>query len=225
MKGVLEELTPLVDTIKDPKLRGLVAEFLTDPPADIDYPALPLAQCPAGAYQHHSYPGGLLQHTLSVVKIAATLCDIVEELYGGHINRDQVLAGAILHDVMKVYCYEPNGAGGFQTSKYGGMVDHLTLMVAEMHSRGLPTDLIHVVAGHHGDVGPTKPKTLEALIVSVADQADSDLNGKLLRAAEYLLRRSGEHRPQLNSALEALRVVTAKSHEGWPGVQRLVDEG
>jgi hypothetical protein len=73
-------------------------------------------------------------------------------------------------------------------------------------------------------VGPTKPKTLEALIVSVADQADSDLNGKLLRAAEYLLRRSGESRPQLSSALEALKVVTAKSKEGWPGVQRLVDK-
>jgi len=225
VKGVHDRLTPLVDMIKDPKLRGIVAEFLVDPPADIGQPCLSLDQCPAGAYQHHSYPGGLLQHTTSVVKIAVTLCDIVEELYGGRVDRDLVVAGAILHDVMKVYCYEPNGSGGFQTSEYGCMVDHLTLMVAEMHSRGLPADLIHVVAGHHGDVGPTKPKTLEALIVSVADQADSDLNGKLLRAAEYLLRRSGESRPQLNSALEALRVVAAKSREGWPGVQRLVDGG
>jgi 7,8-dihydroneopterin 2',3'-cyclic phosphate phosphodiesterase len=224
VKSVLEELTPLVDAIKDPKLRNVVTDFLTDPPADIDQPSLRLAQCPAGAYQHHSYPGGLLQHTLSVTKITSALCDIVEELYGGEVNRDLVLAGAILHDIMKVYCYEPNGGGGFQTSEYGGMVDHLTLMVAEMYKRGLPADLIHVVAGHHGDVGPTKPKTLEALIVSVADQADSDLNGKLLRAAEYLLRRSGESRPQLSSALEALKVVTAKSKEGWPGVQRLVDK-
>jgi len=225
VKGVLSELTTLLDTIKDPELRGLVSEFLTDPPSDIDQPSLRLEDCPAGAYQHHSYPGGLLQHTLSVAKITSALCDIVEELYGGEVNRDLVTAGAILHDVMKVYCYEPNRGGGFQTSEYGGMVDHLTLMVAEMHRRGLPADLVHVVAGHHGDVGPTKPKTLEALIVSVADQADSDLNGKLLRAAEYLLRRSGEQRPQIGSALDALRVVTAKSREGWAGVQRLVEEG
>lgn len=225
MKGVQDEFTNLLDTIKDPKLRETVSEFLTDPPSDIDQPCLRLEDCPAGAYQHHSYPGGLLQHTLSVARIASALCDIVEELYGGEVNRDLVTAGAILHDVMKVYCYEPNGCGGFQTSEYGGMVDHLTLMVAEMHRRGLPADLIHVVAGHHGDVGPTKPKTLEALIVSVADQADSDLNGKLLRAAEYLLRRSGEQRPQIGSALDALRVVAAKSREGWAGVQRLVEEG
>ena len=224
MKCVQEELTTLVDTIKDPSLRSMVHEFLNDPPADIDQPYLFMAECPAGAYQHHSYPGGLLQHTLSVVKIATALCDIVEELYGGEVDRDLVLAGSILHDVMKVYCYEPNGSGGYQTSEYGGMVDHLTLMVAEMHRRGLPADLIHVVAGHHGDAGPTKPKTIEALIVSVADQADSDLNGKLLRAAEYLLRRSGEQRPQLNSAFDALSVVAAKRREGWPGVQRLVNE-
>jgi 7,8-dihydroneopterin 2',3'-cyclic phosphate phosphodiesterase len=225
VKGPVEELKPLVETIKDSQLRGMVEELLTDPPGGLPQPALPLSTCPAGAYQHHSYPGGLVQHTLSVVRIATTLCDLIEELYDGEVDRDLVKAGAILHDVMKVYCYEPNGGGGFHTSEYGGMVDHLTLLVAEMHKRGYPTDLIHVVAGHHGDVGPTKPKTLEALIVSVADQADSDLNGKLLRAAEYLLRRSGEQRPQLNSAQDALRVVATKSREGWPGVQRLVDEG
>lgn len=220
----MEELKPLAETIKDSQLRGMVNELLTDPPGGLPQPALPLDTCPAGAYQHHSYPGGLVQHTLSVFKIAMTLCDIIEELYTGEVDRDLVKAGSILHDVMKTYCYEPNGSGGFHTSEYGGMVDHLTLLVAEMHKRGYPTDLIHVVAGHHGDVGPTKPKTLEALIVSVADQADSDLNGKLLRAAEYLLRRSGEQRPQLNSAHDALRVVAAKSREGWPGVQRLVEE-
>jgi len=223
VKGQVDTLTPLVETIQDSELRRLVLELLTDPPGGLTQPAIPLGTCPAGAYQHHSYTGGLVQHTLSVHRIAMTLCDIIEELYGGEVDRDLVKAGAILHDVMKTYCYEPNGGGGFQTSEYGGLVDHLTLLVAEMHKRGYPTGLIHVVAGHHGDVGPTKPKTLEALVVSVADQADSDLNGKLLRAAEYLLRRSGEPRPQIGSAIEALRVVAAKSREGWPGVQRLVE--
>jgi 7,8-dihydroneopterin 2',3'-cyclic phosphate phosphodiesterase len=135
-----------------------------------------------------------------------------------------VLAGAILHDIMKVYCYEETGGGGFRTSEFGGLVDHLSLMIAEMYRRGHPIDLVHVIAGHHGDAGPTKPKTLEALIVSVADQADSDLNGKLLRAAEYLLRRSGVSRPSLGSAKEALDVVQVKSREGWEGLQRMLDD-
>ncbi|MCW4050308.1 MAG: HD domain-containing protein [Candidatus Bathyarchaeota archaeon] len=222
---MIVELTRMADLIKDEKLRGQVNEFLVNPPTDLDQPALPLEVCPAGAFHHHSYPGGLLQHTMCVTKICLGLCDIVEELYGGEVDRDLVLAGAILHDVMKVYCYEENGRNRFRTSDFGSMADHLTLMVAELYKRGYSEELIHVVASHHGDVSPTKPKTLEALIVSVADQADSDLNGKLLRAAEYLLRRSGDPRPQLNSSKEALRVVQAKSRDGWEGVQRIVDGG
>ena len=222
----MEKLVELAGLIADDGLRENVLAFLMDPPTDLDQPALPVGVCPAGAYQHHSYRGGLVEHTLSVVKLCMSLCDVVEEQYGGRVDRDLVLAGAVLHDIMKVYCYEETGGGGFRTSEFGGLVDHLSLMIAEMYRRGLPLDLVHVVAGHHGDAGPTKPKTLEALIVSVADQADSDLNGKLLRAAEYLLRRSGVSRPSLGSAKEALDVVQVKSREGWEGLQRMLgDDG
>lgn len=220
----MEKLVELAALIADDGLREKVLAFLKDPPTDLDQPALPVGVCPAGAYQHHSYRGGLVEHTLSVVKLCSSLCDVVEEQYGGSVDRDLVLAGAILHDIMKVYCYEETGGGGFRTSEFGGLVDHLSLMIAEMYSRGLSLDLVHVIAGHHGDAGPTKPKTLEALIVSVADQADSDLNGKLLRAAEYLLRRSGVSRPSLGSAREALDVVQVKSREGWKGLQRMLDD-
>jgi 7,8-dihydroneopterin 2',3'-cyclic phosphate phosphodiesterase len=220
----MEKLVELAGLIADDGLREKVLAFLRDPPTDLDQPALPVGVCPAGAYQHHSYRGGLVEHTVSVVKICVSLCAIVEEQYGGRIDRDLVLAGAILHDIMKVYCYEETGGGGFRTSEFGGLVDHLSLMIAEIYRRGLPLDLVHVIAGHHGDAGPTKPKTLEALIVSVADQADSDLNSKLLRAAEYLLRRSGVSRPSLGSAKEALEVVQVKSREGWEGLQRMLDD-
>jgi 7,8-dihydroneopterin 2',3'-cyclic phosphate phosphodiesterase len=220
----MEKLVELAGLIADDGLREKVLAFLRDPPTDLDQPALPVGVCPAGAYQHHSYRGGLVEHTVSVVKLCGSLCDVVEEQYGGRVDRDLVLAGAILHDIMKVYCYEETGGGGFRTSEFGGLVDHLSLMIAEMYRRGLPIDLVHVIAGHHGDAGPTKPKTLEALIVSVADQADSDLNGKLLRAAEYLLRRSGVSRPSLGSAKEALDVVQVKSQEGWEGLQRMLDD-
>jgi len=221
----MEKLVELAGLIADDGLREKVLAFLRDPPTDLDQPALPVGVCPAGAYQHHSYRGGLVEHTVSVVGLCWSLCDIVEEQYGGRVDRDLVLAGAILHDIMKVYCYEETGDGGYRTSEFGGLVDHLSLMIAEMYRRGLPLELVHVVAGHHGDAGPTKPKTLEALIVSVADQADSDLNGKLLRAAEYLLRRSGVSRPSLGSAKDALDVVQVKSREGWEGLRRMLDDG
>ena len=221
---MLDEIHKLVDRIENMELREKVKAFLKNPPSDFDAPTLPLELCPAGAYQHHSYNGGLLQHTWGVTKLALTLSDLVESLYGGTVERDTVLAGAILHDVMKCYCYEETGEGVFRASDFGGKVDHLSLMVGEMMKRAFPLDVVHVVASHHGDVGPTKPKSVEALIVSVADLADSDLNGKLLRAAEYLLRRTGAYRPKLSSSKEALDVVTTKDREGWEGLRRLLDD-
>ena len=224
MKIVRGELLGFIDRITDEELADKIRMFLVDPPTTLNADCLLLDVCPGGAYQHHSYTGGLLEHTASVVRVALTFCDIVEEYYGGEVNRDTVIAGAVLHDVMKCYCYEVNEGGGYRGSDFGGRVDHLTLMVGELLSRGFPLEVVHVVAAHHGDVGPTKPKSLEALIVSVADLADSEFNGKLLRAAEYLLRRGGVSRPRLESAGEAVGVVQVKERMGWDGVERLVRE-
>jgi 7,8-dihydroneopterin 2',3'-cyclic phosphate phosphodiesterase len=220
---LLDDVMVYVDMIEDEGLRGMVRGFLRDPPCDIDVPCLSLEVCPAGAFQHHSYAGGLMQHTLSVVRVSLALCDVLEDYYGGEVDRDTVIAGAVLHDVMKCYCYEESDDGGFRSSDFGGRVDHLSLMVGELMRRGFPLDVVHVVAGHHGDVGPTKPKTLEALVVSLADLVDSELNGRLLRAAEYLLRRVGVSRPRFGSGVEAVEVILAKDGGGWDELRRLVE--
>jgi 7,8-dihydroneopterin 2',3'-cyclic phosphate phosphodiesterase len=218
---MLVEIKNQINMIKDEDLKEKVKKFFTDPPSELKAPCLQLEVCPAGAYQHHSYNGGLLQHTVSVVRIALTLSDLVEEVYGGEVDRDVMLAGAILHDVMKCYCYEETADGSYRTSDFGGKVDHLTLVISELMKRDFPQEIVHVVASHHGDVGPTKPKTVEALIVSIADLADSELNGKVLRAAEYLLRRSGVNRPRIVNSKEAIKVILTKDREGWEGVKRL----
>ena len=220
---MLSEVLGFLDHIQDEGLREKTREFFVDQPAGFDAPCLPLEICPAGAYQHHSYVGGLLQHTASVVRESLTFCDLVEEYYNGVVDRDAVIAGALLHDVMKCYCYEESDEGGFRTSDFGGHVDHLSLIVGELIARGFPWDVVHVVAAHHGDVGATKPKTLEALIVSLADLMDSEFNGKLLRAAEYLLRRVGVARPRIGDGGEAVEVVGVKARDGWDGLRRLVD--
>jgi 7,8-dihydroneopterin 2',3'-cyclic phosphate phosphodiesterase len=218
---MMEEVEGLAAQIKDKNLRKGVIELLRNPTLDLDYRCLSVEECPAGAYQHHSYAGGLLQHTIGVTKLSMTLCDLVEEVYGGKVDRDTVLAGALLHDIMKIYTYEPRGDGSYMSSPLGDRVDHLTLLVAELMKRGFPVDVVHVVASHHGDVSPVKPKTMEALIVSIADLADSELSRKTLRAAEYLLRQMGESQPKLNSSRAALDLVQAKSKEGWDGVRKL----
>jgi len=218
---MMDEVEKLAAGIKDESLRGKVIDLLRNPTLDFDYPCLPVEECPAGAYQHHSYSGGLLQHMIGVTKLSMTLCDLVEGVYGGNVDRDTVLAGALIHDIMKCYTYEPRGDGSYISSPLGEKVDHLTLLVAELYKRGFPVDVVHVAASHHGDVSPVKPKTMEALIVSIADLADSELSRKTLRAAEYLLRQMGESQPKLNSSREALDLVQAKSKEGWDGVKKL----
>jgi 7,8-dihydroneopterin 2',3'-cyclic phosphate phosphodiesterase len=218
---MMDEVEKLAGKIKDKALRTKVLELLKNPTLDIDSPKLSVEECPAGAYQHHSYSGGLLQHTVGVTKLSITLCDLVEDVYGGEIDRDTVLAGALIHDIMKCYTYEPRGDGSYMSSTLGEKVDHLTLLVAELYKRGFPVDVIHVAASHHGDVSPVKPRTMEALIVSIADLADSELSRKTLRAAEYLLKQMGEYQPKLASSQEALNLVQTKSREGWDGVRKL----
>ncbi len=218
---MMDEVEKLAAKIKDKSLRVKVIDLIRNPQLDLNYPCLLVKECPAGAYQHHSYSGGLLQHTIGVTKLSLTLCDLVEGIYGGKVDRDIVLAGALIHDIMKCYTYEPRGDGSYISSSLGEKIDHLTLLVAELYKRGFPVDVVHVVASHHGDVSPIKPKTMEALIVSIADLADSELSRKTLRAAEYLLRQMGQSQPKLNSSREALDLIQTKSKEGWDGVKRL----
>jgi len=218
---MMDEIERLADQIKDKKLRKNVLQLLRNPTLDLEYQHLPIEECPAGAYQHHSYVGGLLQHTIGVAKLSMTLCELVEEVYGGKVDRDTVLASALIHDLMKIYTYEPRGDGSYISSPLGERLDHLTLLVAELIKRGFPVDVVHAVASHHGDVSPVKPKTMEALIVSIADLADSELSRKTLRAAEYLLRQMGESQLKLNSSRAALDLVQAKNKDGWDGVRKL----
>lgn len=218
---MMGEIESFIRKIGDPKLRRIVRDFLQDPKIHLEGRGLQLDECPAGAYMHHTYKGGLLQHTVSVVRLALTLCDLVEEVYGGEVERDVVTAGALLHDIMKCYSYEPTEEGGFTSSNLGERIDHLTLLAAEMYQRGFPLDVIHVAASHHGDQSPIKPKTIEALIVSIADYADSELSRKVLRAAEYLLRQATREETRRLTQKEAIEVVKTKDREGWEGVRRL----
>ena len=218
---MMDELGRLVDGIDDEGLRGMVREFLEVPDVDLDGEKLSFDECPGGAYIHHAYEGGLLQHTVAVARLSMTMCDLVEEVYDGSVDRDTVLAGALLHDVMKCYAYCCDGERGFMTSQMGERIDHLSLVVAELYRRGFPVDVIHVAASHHGDKGPVKPKTLEALIVSVADLADSELSRQTLRAAEYLVRRSTGERRSFRSSAEALEVIRVKARDGWDGLAGL----
>lgn len=191
---------------------------------DAVYTGISFEDSPAGLSRHHSYPGGLVEHIAATAKIAFAFCDAVEEVYKGKVDRDLVLAGIILHDIFKPFTYEVND-GSYLTTHLGERLDHLTLAVAELVRRDFPLDLIHIVCAHHGgQAGPIWARTLEALICHLADQADSQLNGQVLRAARYLSRRVIGEEPSQFTSKEAFEVIRSKAVEGWEGARMTLEK-
>ena len=215
-------LIEAINKIRDESLKETVLDLVKEPSLNLSgalYEGLRVEDSPASLSRHHSYPGGLLEHILSTLRIALTLCDCVEEIYHGKVNRDLVIAGVILHDILKPLMYVARDDGGYESSPLSERVDHLTLITSELVRRGLPLEIVHVVCAHHGDAGPISPKTLEALICHVADVADSTLNGKVLRAAKYLIKEVTGQPVEVIDSKTAFKLVHLKAKEGWEGVR------
>jgi len=220
-------LKRIINQIKDKGLREKVVEIVENPQIKISgtaYSGLPLETSPAGLSRHHSYPGGFVEHIVATAEIALTLCDVVKRVYRGKVNRDFVVAGIILHDIFKPLTYAEENRG-YSTTQLGERLDHLTLIVAELIRRNFALDLIHIVCAHHGgQAGPMWPRTVEALICHLADLADSQLNGEVLRAARYLSRKATGEELALLTSKEAFEIVYSKTVEGWDGVSKTVQK-
>ena len=221
----LADLLAYADMIRDPDLRAKVKALLEEQKVLLTGQGFSLETSPGGSSHHHAYPGGLVQHTLATVKLALALCDLVEQVYGGEVDKDVVIAAALLHDIMKAPCYAEREDGTYIFSPLGERLDHVTLAVAELARRGFPLDVLHAVAAHHAEHGPISPKTLEALVVHVADLADSRLNGEVLRAARFLLKEAtGQEPPPKLSHEHAFKIVVAKAKGGWEAVRQYARE-
>jgi len=221
------KIKALADKIRDKELRKKVIELLENPVFEVGgkvYSGLPLDVSPAGLSHHHCYPGGYVEHIISTTNLALALCNSVEKVYHGKVNRDLVVTGILLHDIFKPLTYTVNEDGSYGTTGLAEYMDHLSLVISELVRRGFPLELIHVVSAHHGEYGPIRPHTIEALICHLADLMDSRLNGEVLNAAAYLVRKAiGEELPGLTSK-EAFKIIHSKAVEGWEGVTKTVEK-
>jgi 7,8-dihydroneopterin 2',3'-cyclic phosphate phosphodiesterase len=218
----------MLDKISDKSLRSKVVAFIENPMVEIEgkvYSGLPLEISPAGLSHHHSYPGGFMEHVISTTRIALALCDVSKIVYRGKVNRDLIIAGTILHDILKPVTYAIKENGTYSATPLAERLDHLTLIVSELVRRGFPLDLIHIVASHMGwQNSPIGPRTAEALIVHLADMADSGLNGEILRAARFLCRDSTGIELEGLTATEAFEIVEAKTSQGWEEVVKTIEK-
>lgn len=217
------KLKRIISKIRDESLREKILALLSDLSASFggsSYSGMPIEEAPASRFHHHSYPGGLLEHTLSTINIAMAICDSVERIYGGRVNRDLVISGVLLHDIFKPLTYERKENGAYRNSPLGERLDHLTLAASELTRRGFPLDLIHIVVASHGQSGPISPKTIEALICHIADEADSKMNAEILNAAKYLVKEAtGEVWDKMDSKI-AFRILMLKAEGGWEGLKK-----
>lgn len=177
IKEMEEELFALVASIADPYLKSLLQSFFSDTELFTLYRVAPAAKG-----MHHVYLGGLLEHSLAVARLA----DQVVPLYSD-LNRDLLIAGALLHDVGKVR--EMTYMRSFDYTDEGKLIGHITIGVEMLHEKimaiaGFPLELSmllkHMILSHHGQYefgSPKRPKTIEATILNYLDDLDSKING------------------------------------------------
>ena len=228
MKKLLNsKVRKLADKIRDRNLRLKVVELLQNPTFQADgktYSGSRFDVSPAGLSHHHSYTGGLIDHVLATANIALALCDSTEKIYHGKVNRDIVIAGVLLHDVFKPLMYSLGDTGNYVSTNLADRLDHLSIATAELARRGFPLDLVHVVSAHHGEYGPIRPRTVEALICYLADLTDSRFDGEVLSAATYLVRKAAGTELRGLTSKEALEIIHAKTIDGWSGVTKTFEK-
>ncbi len=161
-----------IESTKDNNIRLLLGNIFND-----DEISTAFKSSPAAKTIHHTYIGGLLEHTLSITEI----CDFLASHYK-NTDRDLLLAGALLHDIGKIYELK-----NFDYSTEGQLVGHITIgaMTVDRKSReienfpeSLRMEIIHLILSHQGEKewgSPVVPMTAEALLLHYADNMDAKL--------------------------------------------------
>lgn len=172
-KDMLNQIYAYIDRIKDDEIKALTSAIIKDNEEKLLF-------WPAAFKLHHAIRGGLLYHTLSVLK----LCDAVSRLYPC-VDKDTLFAGAILHDICKIDEFDVNNIGMVKSySVKGELLGHLVMGAMEIAAKakelGISEEkailLEHMAISHHGDPefgAAVRPMTLEAEILNQLDTLDA----------------------------------------------------
>jgi 7,8-dihydroneopterin 2',3'-cyclic phosphate phosphodiesterase len=161
-----KELIELANKIQNKDLKKKVIEFLKDPslthPEFKKYPKTSVKKVKV----YFSTPFGLAlrevyTHTLALTNLCIEVAKIVKKFYNIDLNLDHLIAASLLHDIMKIYVWKVEGG---EPKATGITLDHSYLAVAELYKRNFPEAVIHIIASHFGEQGPTPPKTPEAFL-------------------------------------------------------------
>ncbi|MEM6472922.1 MAG: HD domain-containing protein [Planctomycetota bacterium] len=178
--AAFEELQAILEGLRNVHLRGLGQSMIEDPSF-----AGQLRVASAAVSNHHSYPGGLLRHTVDLMQ----LCQLIGPRYP-KLDVDCLTFGAFLHDLGKIE--EISSDGDLRYSDRGQMVGHIVIgvemlgkAIARYQSESghsfpdvLKLQLEHMIVSHHGQLefgSPRVPASLEAVALHHIDNLDAKL--------------------------------------------------
>lgn len=140
-----------------------------------------LLDAPGAKSIHHAYVGGLLEHTLAVMRICAAMADLYPD-----VDREILLVAALCHDLGKAF--ELSHGISREYTDAGRLLGHIQMGLEALEPflrkvKGLPEDLAmhlkHLIVSHHGEQqfgSPCVPQTVEAFILHHADNMDAKIN-------------------------------------------------
>jgi 3'-5' exoribonuclease len=180
VKQMLDDTIKIVSDIKNPFLKLLISQFLDDVELIKKF-----CMAPGGTANHHSYIGGLLEHTNNMLNTAKAILPFYPQL-----QTDLVFAGIFLHDMGKTDELTYKMAFGYSDS--GQLLGHIVMTVSMIEKKAMALEaagqkidreildcLEHIVLAHHGQYefgSPKLPMTAEAYLISFLDNIDAKIN-------------------------------------------------
>ncbi len=165
----------IVDSFKDVELKKVVLGMIADNKENLLF-------FPAAEKLHHAMVGGLLYHTLSMVRLAECVCSIYP-----CVDRELLLSGVILHDIAKIREYSVNPAGVVDGHTLEGvLLGHLVMGAEDVGRKcdelNISAEkkymLQHMLVSHHGKLefgAAVRPAFIEAEVLSQIDLFDANM--------------------------------------------------
>lgn len=157
-----------IKRIKEVELKESINQLLHNHPVFYSGPGAKL--------KHHDYKYGLFEHTIQVLKLSIMISKII----GADVDHDLLIAGAVLHDIGKINCYEQFENHIDITDTFlnqDHIINGIKIVSQEIQSEKLD-DILHIIASHHylKEWGsPVEPNSIEAWIIHFADNISAKI--------------------------------------------------
>lgn len=212
------ELAAVIEGIADAAIQALLREIFQGETL------ARFQRAPAAKKMHHAYIGGLIEHSLSIVAMAEKTAS-----HYSLLNRDMLIAGALLHDIAKIEEFDFSRPPFGYTDR-GRLVGHLVLGVEMVRKAAekvaaLTNDqvdqLMHIILSHHGQFAfgsPVLPMTPEAILLHHLDDMDAKMN--YMEGLREKMIGSGWQWTDYQRPLERYLYLRANGMEEEPGAQQ-----